>query len=392
MRQWSQRVIIAAIVVGLLLAGARRVPAYSGGASQLPARHIPVPPRPHVRPLVVGYHVESNLSALRFLTQHHRLNWIITTNYSLTDSQGTLQGAHNPAIVDVAHRHGGKVHFRVANFAGGDFSREVAHAVLTQPAARARAIESMLHILDAYHYDGVNIDLENVSPKDRTALTEFMRRLSRELRSRGKTLSIAVPGITRDQPANDWNGAFDLRALGAVSDAVIVMAYDEHWSTSAPGPVAALPWVEAVVQHTAREVGRDKLLLGIAFYGYDWPTRGFAEGVSMREAVSRARRTKASILWDTEGQVPYYKSAGRTVYFENATSIERKLALATRQKLAGVAAWRLGIELPEVWDVFATYQTNPADLTHRKLTRPRAAPAKPRSLLPEIMRVPLAAK
>ncbi len=345
------------------------------------------PARP---PLVVAYYVEENLDAwMTFLTQGHRLSWIITTNYNLVNSSGGLQGTHDPAVVEVAHRLGNSVQFRVANFAGGDFNRDIAHAVLTQPAPRAQALANILGVLDAYDYDGINLDFENVPPSDRAALTEFTAELSDSVRSRGKTLSIAVPSKISDQPDNDWSGAFDLAALSRVSDAIIVMAYDEHWSTSAPGPIAALPWVEAVVQYVAGEVGPEKLLLGVAFYGYDWPKRGSARGITMREAVRGASQAGARILWDTEGQVPYYKTAGRTVYFENAASIARKLTLATRQKLAGVAAWRLGHELPEVWDVLAMYQTNPDGLESRNLTRRSPGEPRPSEMLPELVRVPL---
>src|SRR5438552_1551400 len=179
--------------------------------------------------------------------------------------------------------------------------------------------------------------------------------VSRKVHVRGKTLTIAVPGKTQDWPDSNWAGAFDLAALGHASDAIIVMAYDQHWSTSAPGPVAALPWVEEVAQFAAQEVGPDKVLLGLAFYGYDWPRRGHAVGVSMREAEHRAARSGARIQWDQDAHVPYFKTATRTVYFENARSIEHKLELATRHSLGGVAAWRLGQELPQVWDVVSAY-------------------------------------
>ncbi len=315
-----------------------------------------VPPR---SPLVVAYFVDSDLNSwITLLTHGHRLSWIITTNFSLVDRRGGLLGTHEPRVQEVARRLGRKVHFRVTNFVGGDFNRGVAHAVLTQPHARALALASILRILDAHDYDGVNVDLENVAPGDRRALTRFMAELSKSVWSRKKTLSIAVPGKTSDQLDNDWSGAFDLAALSRVSDTVIVMAYDEHWSTSAPGPVAALPWVEAVVRFMVREVGRQKMLLGMAFYGYDWPKRGLGQGVSMREAVSRAAQAGARILWDEQSQVPYYRTAARTVYFEDARSIARKLSLASRHGLAGVAAWRLGHELPEVWDVIGAYQAS----------------------------------
>lgn len=318
----------------------------------------------HVRPLgaalVVAYYVDYDPNSwITLLTQGHRLSWIITTTFGLVDERGTLQGTPEPGVLEVAHNLGAKVHFRVTNFVRGDFRRNIAHAVLTRPIARTQTLRSILRILDTYDYDGINVDLENVPPQDRAALTRFVADLSETVGPRGKALSISVPPKTRDRLVDDWNGAFDLAALSRVSDSVIVMAYDEHWSTSAPGPVAPLPWVDAVIQFAVREVGPEKLLLGVPFYGYDWPKRGPATGVSMREAVSRATREGVRIRWDEHSQVPYYETAFRTVYFENARSIERKLSVATRRGLAGVAAWRLGHELPEVWDVIDAYLAHP---------------------------------
>ena len=307
-------------------------------------------------PVVVAYYVDADQDSLTALLTHgHRISWIITTNFTLLDLTGRLYGVHDPGVVEAAHRLGSEVHFRVANFVGGDWSRAVAHAVLTHPAARAQAVTRILLVLDAYQYDGVSLDLENVSPKDRAALSSFVAEVSKGVHARGKTFTIAVPGKTQDWPDSNWAGAFDLAALGRVSDAVIVMAYDQHWSTSAPGPVAALPWVEQVAQFAADEIGSQKVLLGLAFYGYDWPRRGRAVGVSMREAENRAARSGARIQWDQDAHVPYFRTRTRTVYYENARSIEHKLELATRHSLGGVAAWRLGQELPQVWDVVSAY-------------------------------------
>ena len=319
-------------------------------------------------PVVVAYYVDADQNSLTTLLTHgHRISWIITTNFSLLDLTGRLYGVHDHEVVEAAHHLGSKVHFRVANFVGGDWNREVAHAVLTRPAARAQAVTRILRVLDAYQYDGVSLDLENVSPKDRTALSSFVVEISQAVHARGKTFTIAVPGKTQDWRDSNWAGAFDLAALGRASDAVIVMAYDQHWSTSAPGPVAALPWVEEVARFAAHEVGPDKVLLGLAFYGYDWPRRGPGVGVSMREAENRAARFGARILWDRQAHVPYFRTATRTVYFENARSIEHKLELATRRGLGGIAAWRLGQELPQVWDVVGTYA----------VPQPAAIPAPP---------------
>jgi spore germination protein YaaH len=305
--------------------------------------------------LGVAYMVDDPESRNTLLTQGHRLSTVITTNFNLTDTAGTLWGRPDPQVIELAHRLKMNVHFRVANYSRGRFGRNIASAVLSDPAARAHAMANILRVLDSYHYDGVNIDLEDIPPGRRAALTAFVAALGVQVHQRGKTLSIAVPGKTVDELRHAWNGAFDLAALGQICDFVVVMAYDQYSGASGPGPVASLPWVEAVTQFATSRVDREKILLGLAFYGYVWPRRGGGFPISMRRATSRAVDAGVPILWDERNQVPYYRVGGRTVYFEDARSIQLKLALATREQLGGVSMWRLGLEDPGLWEMLGMY-------------------------------------
>lgn len=324
-----------------------------GAVGRGPAQPPALEPRP---PLIGVAYLGDDAGARTALLMHgHRLSAVITTNYNLVDTAGTLRGRHDPRVVELAHRLGMDVHFRVANYARGRVRRDVAHAVLVSPRSRSRAIAGILRVLDAYHYDGVSIDLEDIPTGHRTALTAFVAELGVQVHRRGKTLSIAVPGKAEDELDHAWSGAFDLAALGRICDFVIVMAYDEHTATSGAGPVASLPWVEAVTRFAASRVERQKILLGIAFYGYSWPRRGYGIPISMRRATRGAVAAGARILWDEWSDVPYYRTRYRTVYFENAQSIELKVALAAEERLAGVAMWRLGLEDPEVWEMLGAY-------------------------------------
>ncbi|HVH31087.1 MAG TPA: glycosyl hydrolase family 18 protein [bacterium] len=305
--------------------------------------------------LGVGYMVDDADSRAGLQRQGRYLNMVITTSFTLTDTAGTLRGPQNTEVVDLAHRMGMQVHFRVANSSRGRWGRQVAYAVLTYPRARAQAIANILKVLDVSEYDGVNLDLENIPPGRRTALTAFVTEVAAQVHQRGKTVSIAVPGKTVDEVDHNWSGAFDLTALGRVCDFVIVMAYDQHSGASGAGPVAALPWVEAVTQFATARVEREKLLLGLAFYGYVWPRYGGGIPISMSRAVSRAADAKVPVLWDERNLVPYYRSGSRTVYFEDARSLQLKLALAARERLAGVAMWRLGLEDPGLWEMMGLY-------------------------------------
>ena len=48
------------------------------------------------------------------------------------------------------------------------------------------------------------------------------------------------------------------------------MAYDEHWSSSTPGPVASLPWCERVGAYAISTIPVEKLVMGVPFYGRAW--------------------------------------------------------------------------------------------------------------------------
>ncbi len=302
-----------------------------------------------------AYVVDDPDSRKVLLTQGRHLRTVITTSFNLTDTSGTLRGGYDSTVVELAHRLGMNVHFRVGNYSRGRFRRDIAHAVLERPVPRSRAIASILSVLDTQQYDGVNIDLENIRPGDRAALTAFVAELGAQVHGRGKTLSIAVPGKTVDELRHAWSGAFDLAALGAICDFVIVMAYDQHTGANGAGPVASLPWVEAVTEFATSQVAPEKILLGLGFYGYTWPRRGYGTPISMRRAISRAARAGVPIRWDARNQVPYYRTSHQTVYFENERSIQLKLDLAARERLAGVSMWRLGLEDPELWEMMGRY-------------------------------------
>jgi len=295
----------------------------------------------------VGYYVDfdpNSWTAVR--TEGEHLNWVITTNYAFADSTGALTGAHDSRIVSLARSRGSRVHFRVANLVDGRYSGGLAHTVLTRPAAAIRAIASILQVVRDYAYDGVVLDLQAVDARDRQALTDFVKDLATQLHDRGRPLSVVVPaqGISRGAP-----DAYDLAALGRAADWIILQAYDEQPVAGPARPVAPLPWVETVIRYAAARVAASRVLLGIGLFGVDWPASGTGETISMREAIGRANRVGAPILWDTLAQTPYFTVLGRTVHFEDARSIERKLALAARYRLAGVAFWRLGAETPDMW-------------------------------------------
>ncbi len=228
-------------------------------------------------------------------------------------------------------------------------------AMLTDPKIRARAIENIYRMVKENGYDGVNIDFERLKPYLRPYLTAFMRELHARLSPEGLVVTMAVmPKWSENESTNDVAIAFDYDNLAKYVDKMVIMTYDRHGKWSGPGPVAPVDWVEQVVQYTVRHVPREKVLLGLAGYGYDWSKAG-TRSIKAHEAMALAWRIGAEIHWDAGAGVPhftYWDWAGKhEVWFENSYSVELKLKLVDKYGLGGYALWSLGQEDERFWSV-----------------------------------------
>ena len=72
---------------------------------------------------------------------------------------------------------------------------------------------------------------------------------------------------------------YNYRAIAEVSDGVVLMDYDEHYTGQggSAGPIASQDWFTKNLEEAKKSIPSEKLICGIANYGYDWvqpPKRG----------------------------------------------------------------------------------------------------------------------
>src|SRR3712207_864377 len=112
------------------------------------------------------------------------------------------------------------------------------------------------------------------------------------------------------------------------------MAYDHSWAGSEAGPVAPLSWVRDVVAYAQQRVPQEKLMLGLATYGYDW-AGGTGTTLQATNAVELAGRVGATPEWDAQSAAWTfsYEQDGQqhTVWYEDARSLAAKQQLAIDQ-------------------------------------------------------------
>jgi spore germination protein YaaH len=243
----------------------------------------------------------------------------------------------------------------IANFRGARWDAALIHEILTTPQTRAAHIAAIVNLVRAHPWAGIDIDYESLDAGDRATYSAFAHDLAAALHQAQKRLALTVHAKTAEP--GDWNGAQaqDWKALGASADEIRVMAYDYATADTPPGPIAPIGWVESVLRLAVSEVPREKVMLGMAAYGYDWAKGMQGQDVQWADAQAIARAHAARVTWDAQSQSPrfsYTDSSGRThsVWFENAHSLQAKLDLAVRDRVGGVFIWRLGGEDPAIWE------------------------------------------
>ena len=241
----------------------------------------------------------------------------------------------------------------IANITGGKWSYAPVGRMLHSPQLMAAQVASIVALAERGHYAGIDLDYENLHAADRQAFTTFVTRLARALHDRGKVLSVAVFAKTTNAGTDPRNLAQDYAAIGRAADQVRLMAYDYHWDTSPPGPVAPIGWVRAVLRYARTQIPASKIILGVPLYGYDWAGH-HGTGISWLQALRLTRQYHVTVRYDQASQAPWFRyrdSSGRehTVWFENAASSRAKFEAAQGAQIGGVYLWMYGYEDMATW-------------------------------------------
>jgi hypothetical protein len=277
----------------------------------------------------------------------------VTADGSLVQEGAGWSGFQSQSLMDLLARAHAS-HTRVVLVAKS-FDPAVLHALSSDPKAADKLSGQLVQAIRWKGMDGVNLDFEGGGGADRAGFTAFVTRLSQALHAADSHWQVTVD--TYASAALDAAGMINVAAIAPAVDGFFVMAYDMN-SSSAPSPTAPLngrDWndTRAMTSYLAVVPG-PKVILGIPFYGYQWPT---SDGSPQARTVGGARAVSYSQLagarpavqWDSTSSVPwtaYQDGSGQwwQAYFDDPQSVALKADLADHLGLAGVGVWALGME------------------------------------------------
>lgn len=304
--------------------------------------------------LSIGFFVNWDDSSMSSLKQNlGSMDMVISEWLHLDDDKGSLREDDPGRQAQVTeyirlHRPDFPIVPLLNNWNGKEWERDKLGRMLADPAARKRTIEQLVAYVERQRFAGISIDFENIAAKAQPNFQRFVAELYAVMNPKGLLVSVNLPA---DDPA------FDYRKLARNVDHIILMAYDEHWSTGTPGPIASLPWFADVLHHRQRDVPANKMIVAIGNYAYDWEAGRPAEERSLEEAVLTAKESEGNIRLDPVSLNPTFDYSDdddhiHHVWMLDAVTAFNQLVVASSVRPRGIAVWRLGSEDPSLWQVF----------------------------------------
>lgn len=281
------------------------------------------------------------------------------------NSDGSISNTHNwpnLGFIYFAQERGVAVKLCATMFGSNSLT-----TLLSNPTHRQNAINNLLQLVIDGNADGIDIDFELLPASQRDNLVTFMQELETSFHA---VLPRAI--ITMATPAVDWSNAWDYETLASITDGLFIMGYNYFYGGSATaGPVSPLDGYTYDLTSTVNSYingsngQRDKIILGLPYYGYDWPvensnihsnTTGSGSSIFYNSAQSLAENIGYQFdAITTAPWIPYQSNGWRQVWYDDSLSLSLKYQFAKNENLRGIGMWALGYDVghDELWGAIA---------------------------------------
>ena len=298
------------------------------------------------------------------------LSMISYFSYEVNPKTGFYNSVHNwrqTALVDSAKKYNCKVLLTLSNF--GTNNNKM---FLRSADAKKNLISTAITLVRERKADGLTLDFENVSVKEKNLFLNFIIDLATSLKSEDKNylLTIALPAV-------DFEKIYDFSQINLYVDYYVMMGYEYHGSNSQlAGPVAPLTgggkWKgftleSSVDEYLANGVPAGKFIMGVPYYGAEWITKdlkfpsqakSFVKYHSYRQAKRMSGKKMGEV--DETSMSKFYtysdmSSNYRQVWFEDTITLGAKYDWIKEKQIRGVGIWALGFDngYDELWKLLA---------------------------------------
>lgn len=297
-------------------------------------------------------------------------------SYEVDYTDGTALSTHGwstSAAVDAALASGNtKVTLCVTLFSNHS-------TFLGNSTSRQTLITNLINLVNSRGAHGVNIDFEGIPASQKTNFANFMVDLSNQMHA-------AIPNseVSTVLYAVDWNDVFDFSIMEPAVDQYIIMGYGYYYTgSSTAGPTDPLyhfgtnynyTLSKSITYYLDNGCPKNKLILGLPFYGYEWPTND--GNIPTATTGSGTSRTYAAVKNNTSGNYSsgnhqyepdsytdaysFVSGTPRQCMITEEGGFDARLKHVLRTGIGGIGIWALGYDngYTQFWDAIENNLTS----------------------------------
>ena len=248
-------------------------------------------------------------------------------------------------------------------------------SIVENPVVNAHnLISEITPLMSEFGFSDLNLDIEDLSDtssESRENFVKFVTELSRQLKTNYYTLTVEISPTDMIR-----NRLTDVKEVAKVADKIVVMGYDYHYVGSfVTGPVGPLRGaeseaefdVETAIKLMAEVMPKEKIVLGVPTYGYEWETLGDRPRMAIIPGTGQVASNKrveqiledcaeCNLSWDENAKEAYliYKNdetgTYHQIYYPSTAAMQAKVDFIKYEDLGGLADWALGYEDTTVLD------------------------------------------
>jgi cellulose synthase/poly-beta-1,6-N-acetylglucosamine synthase-like glycosyltransferase/peptidoglycan/xylan/chitin deacetylase (PgdA/CDA1 family)/spore germination protein YaaH len=282
-----------------------------------------------------------------------RLDMVVTEGFTVTRNADTITAKIDTGLINLNKKYKKPILVSISNYINydaihGGFDTKDIYRIVKNKKLRATFINSVAAQLTKYHFQGINLELDNIKDRHDKNYVAFEKEFYETLHPQGLLVT------TNAWPEDDQ---YDVTKLQHYNDFLFIMAIDEHTEDTNPGDLSNQRWVETILDDVCTKIPSEKVILTVQGGGYDWPESSTGKSISYQQSISFAQENQSKITYDPVSANLHYTyydldSLEHSVYFTDAATNFNIIRKADDWATGGVALWRLGAEDPRLWSFF----------------------------------------
>ncbi len=292
------------------------------------------------------------------------LTYIPIFNYRLGRNGELLGSDEDIPVIETAKAYGVAPILVVTAFSEtGDIDVDVVFDFLLNVQAQNTLIETLLSIVEAKGYAGVNLAYQLINTSNQQLFLDFLINVANSFHSAGYPVFLTLnPGLS-------YNGTevtfeqIDYTDFGRIADGILFLSY--NWGSTERPPIQfSIVTTKSLLDYIVSQVPLEKIRIGLPTVAYNWQLP-YIEGETKANALnydsvlSLASQMDAVINFDETTLSAYFEYVDNEgnqhiVWFKDARSIDGSLKILQSYGIEGIGLWNIMYYFHPLWLVVNT--------------------------------------